>query len=302
MKKAIVFGGSGFLGSYVADELAVRGYQTVIADVKPPKVLEQGQKFVPCDILDGPRVCSLVTKDVCAVYNFAGLADINDAIHLPVRTVELNVLGNLHILEACKGKCIERFVYASSAYAFSKKGSFYGISKHASEKLIEEYWERFGLKYSIVRYGSLYGERADEHNYIYCLLLSALKHNQITLLGDPEDIREYIHAKDAAKLSVDILQDPGYENSHLILTGFEKLKRRELFNMVAEILHDQVAINYSHVPHEGHYRVTPYSFHPKVARKLIANPFIDMGQGLVECIRHIYSDLHEEVVEEACEE
>lgn len=59
---------------------------------------------------------------------------------------------------------MERFIYASSAYALSNEGSFYGISKQSSEKLTEEY---YALKYTVIRYGSLYGERASHNNYIY---------------------------------------------------------------------------------------------------------------------------------------
>ena len=44
----------------------------------------------------------------------------------------------------------------------------------------------------------------------------------------------------------------------------------------------------------GHYKITPYSFHPTVAKKLIANPYIDLGQGLLECIQEIHKELENE--------
>ncbi len=291
MKKAVVFGGSGFLGSYVADELARRGFAVIVADTKESRYITEGQRYVSCDIMDSACVEGIVADDVEVVYNFAGLADINEAINLPLRTMELNVIGNLNILEACRQKRVARFIYASSAYAFSRKGSFYGISKHTSEKIIEEYSERYGLAYTIVRYGSLYGERADEHNYIHTLLKKALTENRIVFKGDVDDIREYIHAQDAAKLSVDILEGDNYTNSHIVLTGFEKLKRKELFQMIREILNDKVTIECIDESQHGHYNVTPYAFHPNLARKLVANPFIDMGQGLVECIKNIYAEI-----------
>lgn len=287
----IVFGGSGFIGSYVADELTARGHEVTIADINESRYLSGNQRFVHCDILDVQRVGRLVTGDTAVVYNFAALADLNEAIHDPLRTMNLNVMGNLHILEACKDKQIKRVVYASSAYAFSKKGSFYGISKHTSEKLIEEYSSRYGLPYTIVRYGSLYGERADQHNYIYNILAAALREGRLVVKGGADDVREYIHAKDAARLSVDIIESDAYRNEHIVLTGFEKMRRRELFQMIKEILGDRIILEFSEETQEGHYHVTPYAFHPNLAKKLIANPFIDMGQGLVECIRHINAEL-----------
>lgn len=288
MKKAVVFGGSGFLGSYVADELTARGYSVVVADIAKSKYLLKEQEFIECNILNAASVEALL-KDVDYVYNFAGLADIAIAIKEPLKTVELNILGNLNILEACRKNNVKKFIYASSAYAVSDKGSFYGISKHASEKLTEEYEKKYNLPFAIIRYGSLYGERADNSNYILCVLKEAISSNKITMVGSGEEIREYIHALDAAKLSVDIL-DEEYKNQYFILTGTERIKRKDLFEMIREIFGGRLQIDSREVDYDGHYKVTPYAFHPSSAKKLVSNPYIDFGQGLIGCIRHIYED------------
>lgn len=293
MKKVVVFGGSGFLGGYIVDELLTRGYEVVIADIIEPINKTLKQSFVYCDILNEEAV----KETVCGadiVYNFAGLADINVAINEPVKTMQLNIIGNLNVLEACRSNAIKRFIYASSAYAVSDKGSFYGISKHASEKTTEEYGKKYGLPFTIIRYGSLYGERADHSNYIYTLLKDAIQNKKITLRGNGEEAREYIHALDAAKLSVDILNSSSYENEHLILTGMEKLRRKDLFIMINEMLGNSIEIEHIAEKQDGHYHVTPYAFHPNSAKKLVANPYIDMGQGIVNCIKSIYEELGRE--------
>jgi len=295
--KVIVFGGSGFLGSYVCDELALRGYKVIIADIKEPMSNKVQHIYEKCDIMDASSIERLIDGNTDYVYNFAGFADLNEAQEQPLLVMQLNVIGNLNILRRCKEYSVKRFVYASSAYAFSRNGSFYGISKYTSEKITEEFYQRYGQKFSIVRYGSLYGERADEHNYIYNLLKEAVLNNCIVIKNDEDDVREYIHAKDAAKLSVDILENSSYENETIILTGFERLRRRELYDMVKEILGGDV--RYEYVEKEensvtGHYKITPYSYHPSSARKLIANPFIDMGQGIVECIVAMRKELSED--------
>lgn len=296
MKKVVVFGGSGFLGSYVVDELLSRGYDVKIADILDPKYAPAEARYILCDILDLNAVQKVVGGcDI--VYNFAGLADINIAIHEPLKTINLNIVGNINILEACRAVGIERFIYASSAYAVSNKGSFYGISKHASEKITEEYGKKYGVPYTIIRYGSLYGERADNSNYIYTLLKSAIIDKKIVLKGSGEEAREYIHAIDAARLSVDILDGNSYANEHLILTGMEKLKRKDLFLMIDEMLGYSIEIEHAEIRHEGHYHVTPYAFHPSTAKKLVANPYIDMGQGIVNCIKSIHEELGREFEE-----
>jgi len=293
MKKTILFGGSGFLGSYVADELTRRSYEVVIADIKNSPYLSDKQSFILCDIMD-PVAIKKVVKKADVVFNFAGLADIDESIQHPKETFEKNVIGNINILEACCEESIDRFVYASSAYALSDKGSFYGISKLASEKVIEEFQARKNVPYTIVRYGTLYGERADAQNGIYRILRQAVEHGEISHRGDGEAVREFIHAADAAQLSVDIIESQDHINKPIVLTGVERFKHKDLYQMINDILNGSVKISFSGEPWEGHYQMTPYSVHPNLAKKLVPNPFIDLGQGLAQCIQHIYEELQDD--------
>lgn len=287
-KKALVFGGSGFLGFYLSHELLNRGYQVMVADLKRDEELHPIIKFEQCDITSPEEVSSVFEKNKFdVVYNLAGFANLDNAIKFPKRTMELNIIGNLHILDECVKAKVEKFVYASSAYAMSNKGSFYGISKLASEKIVEEYQQKYGLDFIVLRYGSVYSERSYGNNYIYNLVKKAVKTNKIEHKGDGKEIREYIHAADAAKLSVDVIESDDFLNLHVILTGTERMQRLELFNMINEIMNDKVTIACNASGYGNHYKFTPYSFEPSVSKKLVANPHIDMGQGLLECIRAV---------------
>ena len=290
-KKVTVFGGAGFLGSYVVEELVKRGHQVTIFDKKAPAGLENGFNVIQGDIMDGGAVAeAAASQDV--VYNFAGLADLNDSIDRPVETVKLNVMGNLNVLEAARASGAERFVYASSVYVFSHKGAFYGASKKSSELVIEQYGEQYDLDYTIVRYGSVYGERADVSNRIYRLIRQALTEGKITFPGDGSEEREYIHGRDAGKLSVDIL-DPAYAGQHVILTGIERHRYSDLLALVCEMLNGEVEIEMLDQDYKGHYVMTPYSFSPTVGVKLVNNPSIDFGQGVLECVEHVFHELQE---------
>lgn len=292
-KKVVVFGGNGFIGSYVVEELLSKGYDVVSADLNASKYVDD-KYFHACDILDAEAVNTLV-QGAKIVYNFAGFANLDDAIANPVKAIELNVIGNMNILEACKKYNVQRFVYASSAYAMSDKGSFYGISKLTSEKLTEEYYKKFGLEFTIVRYGSVYGERDYHNNYIYNLLKQSLQTGEINHSGDGEEIREYIHAADVAKLATQIIESDEFVNEHIILTGVERMQRKELFDMINEILGNKLTINLSDDGYHNHYKSTPYSFHPTRSKKLVANPYIDMGQGLIECLKDLEANNRETI-------
>jgi UDP-glucose 4-epimerase len=286
--KVIVFGGTGFLGGYLVDELENRGYTVYPVDLNNPK---NHPNYISCDIMDKSNVSDIITEDVGYVFNLAGFANLDVAIKYPIRTMELNVIGNMNILEACINKNVKRFIYASSAYAMSNKGSFYGISKLSSEKIVEEYGKRYGLKYTILRYGSVYSEVDFDNNYIFQIVKKAVKNKSIEHQGTGEELREYIHAFDAAKLSVDVIESKNFENEHVILTGMEKMRRLDLFLMIKEILNDDVEIFLKEGGYKSHYKLTPYSFEPIRSRKLVANPHIDMGQGILDCIKAVYNSL-----------
>ena len=294
IKKVVIFGGSGFLGSYLADELLKSNYKVIIADTQKPKNNFASQKFVKVNILDLESIKSSI-RGVDAVYNFASIANLDDARKNPLNTINMNILGNTNILEACRlnGK-IKRYIYASSAYALSDKGSFYGISKLSSEKIVKEYHDKFNLNYTIIRYGSVYGEKAYHNNYLYNLLYKAIKYGELNYHGDGDDIREFIHATDISKLSVEVLKNKKYENENVILTGMEKIKRIELLNMINEIMPRKFKIKKLKNKKTGHYKTTPYSYSPDVAKKIFSNSYIDLGQGIMECIEKIYQDINEE--------
>jgi len=287
-EKVVIFGGSGFLGSHVADALADEGYSVCIYDINESPYLRKDQTMIIGDILDDDKIAQAV-KGARFVYNFAGIADLEESAKRPIDTVKHNILGNTLILEASRVAKVERFIFASSVYVYSASGSFYKVSKQANELMTETYYANYGLEYTILRYGSLYGPRANTVNGIYRFLSEAVNKKKIDYYGDGKEVREYIHAWDAAKASVHILT-PKYINQSIILTGQQTLRGEELLTMVKEILPFEIEIKY-HKPKESlHYNVTPYQFTPKMGNRMISTEFIDMGQGLLQLVEDIYKE------------
>jgi len=291
--KAIVFGGSGFLGSHVAEALTKAGHDVSIYDQEQSPHLVKGQKMIVGNILDEAKV-NKVIKSADIVYNFAGVADMDEAAKNPVEAVRNNILGNTMLLESSRKNKVKRFVFASSIYVYSSAGSFYRSSKQACELIIENYHQIFGLDYTILRYGSIYGPRSNEENWISQILKQAITKGKITRYGDGEELREYIHVEDAARCSVEILADE-YRNEHVIITGHQQIKVKDLLSMVREIMGGKISIEYRSVedrscPYDPslHYQITPYSFKPKIAKKLVSRHYLDLGQGLMSCMDEIY--------------
>jgi len=286
--KAVVFGGSGFVGSHVADRLTEVGYDVVLFDLEPSPYLRPEQEMVIGNILDHKAVVETI-RGCDYVYNFAGMADLDAAATEPLTTIEQNIMGTAILLEGTLKGGATRFIQASTIYVYSDTGGFYRCSKQAAELYIEEYNRRFGLDYTILRYGTIYGPRADSRNSIYRYLRQALDNGRIDCGGEGDETREYIHVRDAARLSVDILADQ-YRNKQVTITGHHPMRLRDMLYTIREILGNRIEVEFAASETDTpHYNITPYSFIPKIGHKLTTPEYVDMGQGLLECINEIYS-------------
>lgn len=293
--KIVVFGGSGFLGSHVADAFADKGHQVVVYDSKRSGYLGKNKEMVIGDIMDEELVLATL-KGSEIVCNFAGIADIDECVARPLETVKYNVYGNAVILDACRQSNIKRYLFASSAYVYSNYGSFYKSSKQACELFIHSYHEKYQLPYTILRYGSLYGDRADNRNSIYRMLKEAVTRGTILYHGTGEEVREYIHVRDAAQLTVRILS-PEYENTSVMLTGVRAMPYKDILGMIKEILGNKVEIVYTQKNRDAHYNITPYNYKkPELGKKLFSDSYIEIGAGLIECIEEIVKEVGHEAV------
>ena len=286
MKSACVMGGSGFLGSHVADKLSDAGYRVKIFDRLPSNWIRDDQEMIIGDLLNQSEVNDAV-QGVDVVYNFAALADLNEGLNNPLDTVRINVLGNAHVMEACRRFKVKRFVYASTVYVYSREGGFYRCSKQASEAYVEQYQRAYGLDFTILRYGSLYGPRADEANGMLRIVKAALETGKLKYQGNPDATREYIHVEDAARASVAAL-GKDFKNQSVVLTGQEPMKVLDLLKMLGEILGlPEEAVEFTDGDYAGHYVRTPYAYQPNLGMKYTPSIHVDLGQGILQVIEEL---------------
>lgn len=295
MPKVIVFGGSGFLGSHVADQLTSQGYEVVIFDRIASPYLQKSQEMIIGNIMDREMVRSAISG-ADYVYHFAAIADISEAREFPIEAANFNIMGTMYILDACREYKVKRFIYSSTIYVYSDHGSFYRSTKQSCELFIENYQKEYQLDFTVLRYGSLYGPRANHFNFINNVIRQALLKKTIIRHGDGSEVRDYINVIDAAKSSVDVLSEE-YRNSYIMITGPQTMKVKEILEMIKEMLNGEISIEYQLGQFSGHYQITPYSFKPKVALKLIPKNYHDLGQGILDCIYENYQLLKVEGLE-----
>ncbi len=296
--KAFVTGGNGFLGRHLINELVKRDIDVVSYDLLKP-LDSDIEKFAGCksnieyikgDILDKESLTSAMNGcDI--VFHTAAVADINVVSEMPEKTMEINVLGTTRCLQAARECGVKRFVYASSVYAAGNHGSFYSISKRACESLCKTYFEEFGLAFTILRYGSLYGTEANHWNFIYGMCRELITTGKFTYTSSPDSLREYINILDASRESVDIALKPDFVNKTVMIAGHQRMKVSELFTMIEEILGKKIEVSYSPAKKRIHYEITAYNFEQDIPIRVNMETYIDISEGILACMNEIYSEI-----------
>ena len=167
--KIIVFGGAGFLGSHVCDQLSISGHKVRIFDRAESPWRRPDQEMIIGDLLDESRLVDAI-EGCDVVYNFAAISDLDESLTKPIETVKINVLGNVLVLNACQQAEVQRYVYASTVYVYSRHGGFYRCSKQSSEQYVEEYQKTYDRDVTFL------GERRWDEN----ILLIRNPPNQLT--------------------------------------------------------------------------------------------------------------------------
>ena len=286
--KILVTGGSGFLGSHVADALSQTGHTVTIFDKKKSKWIKPDQKMYVGDILNSKDL-GRVIRGADVVYHFAALANLGQALKEPIGTVKSNILGTVLALELCKKYKVKRFIHASTIYVNSTEGGFYRSSKKAAEDYVCEYKKIYGLNYTILRFGSLYGQRSDDTNGVKKIVKNAIQTGAVSYYGNRKSVREYIHVSDAARACVDVLKNK-YKNKSIALTGKKKIKVSIFLKKLSKMLKISKKIEFQNKKYTGHYIFNPLDYKPQKGKKFIFKSTVNFYSGLLQLINEMKKD------------
>lgn len=281
--RILITGGSGFLGGHLVEGLTKVGHKCTIYDFEKPNFKIKNTLFIEGDILDEKKIGKAL-NGIDIIYHFAGEADISNSNKFPNSAVENNILATSKLLNLAVKKKIKRFIFASTVYVYSEQGGVYRTTKQACELLIENYKNIYNLDFTILRFGSLYGPRANNFNWLKNVISNLKKNKNILRETSGNELRSYIHVLDAAKLSIKAMS-PKYKNNYLMLTGSQAITVKELLLLLKEISGSTSKITFKNLKKTGdHYMITPFSFKPRMATKIKNDDEIDLGQGLYDLI------------------
>ncbi len=263
--KIVVIGGSGFIGGHVVQALIKAKHKVTIYDLKKPSFDYKNCKFFRGNI-NNKKVLNKAIKGKDIVFNFAALADIDKAKNKPLETIKNNIEGTIQILKICKFNNIKKIIHASSIYANSKEGGYYAISKRAAEDYLEEYCKSKNLKFVVLRFGSLYGDRADTNNGIQRILNTMVYKRKLIYRGQRKAARKYINVKDAANYCVKILQKK-YTNQYFNITGNKTIKIEDLFKKLSK-KYSIYKIKFLNEKNTSHYNIHPTPYKMRISKNL----------------------------------
>jgi UDP-glucuronate decarboxylase len=218
MKKILVTGGAGFLGSHLCDRLIDQGHEVYCLDslfTGSHKNIEQlvknpSFKFIKHDVVDAINV-----NELDEIYNLACPASPVHYQHNPIHTMKTSVLGALNILELAR-KTGAKVFQASTSEVYGDPSvhpqpeeywgnvntigirSCYDEGKRAAETLFFDYQRTHNLKIKVVRIFNTYGPRmaADDGRVVSNFIVQALRGEDLTVYGDGSQTRSFCYADD----------------------------------------------------------------------------------------------------------
>jgi len=222
MKKAIVTGGAGFIGSHMVDLLLENNYKVIVIDnlfsgrLSNLEHLKNSTNLYveEVDIRKIDKKNTLF-KDASYVFHYAGIGDIVPSIENPIDYMDINVQGTVKVLEASRHANVKKFVYAasSSCYGLAKTPTCenspidikypYALSKYMGEMACFHWNKVYKLPVNSIRIFNAYGTRSrtsGAYGAVFGVFLKQkLENKPFTVVGDGRQKRDFIFVTDVAR-------------------------------------------------------------------------------------------------------
>jgi nucleoside-diphosphate-sugar epimerase len=228
IKKILVTGGAGFIGSNLCEHLVSKGYQVVCLDnfstghMENIKYLLDGFKnqfaLIEGDIRNF-ETCLKAAHGVDAILHEAALGSIPRSINDPITTNDVNVGGFLNMLVAARDMQVKRFIFAASSSTYGdnqdlpkreecigKPLSPYALTKYVDEMYADVFHKTYGIDYIGLRYFNVFGRRQDP-NSMYAAVIplfirQLIEHKVPVINGDGTNSRDFTYIDNVVNMNV----------------------------------------------------------------------------------------------------
>jgi UDP-glucose 4-epimerase len=221
--KSLVTGGAGFIGSHIVDKLLELGHKVVVIDNESSKCHDQfyynkNAEYYKLDITDYEATKNLYVG-VDYVFHCAAEARIQNALTIPLGTVNTNVVGTATVLECSKAAGVKKIMYSSTSSSYGLKNippleeimqddclNIYSVSKVGGENLCKLYAKMFNMKIVSFRYFNVYGPREPVKGPYALVVGKFLKQHlagePLTIVPDGTQRRDFTHVDDVVNANI----------------------------------------------------------------------------------------------------
>lgn len=300
--KVLVTGGAGFIGSHIVDRLIEKGFDAEVIDN-----LSSGNKenlnakasFYKADITDMSTIESAFrAKNPEYVVHAAANIKVRESVKNPLHDANINIIGGLNVLEACKKFKVKKIIYLCSGGAVYGDPKYlpvdeehptypispYGISKRALELYLRHYYENYEVNFASLRLSNVYGPR-DGHksDHVIPMFIDHIMKNKVPVIsGDGSQARDFVYVDDVAGAVISVLEKNTEEKFFNIGTG-KLVTINSLFEEVKSLLKSNIAQKYKE-DNKGEIKQICLSI-KKAEKHLGWKPKTSLRQGLASTIK-----------------
>lgn len=264
MKKVLVTGGCGFIGSHIAEKLARDGHTVAVADNmiagRPENVAGLDVSIYRCDILDESFQHAVDHFRPDCIVHEAAQTSVFKSTEDQEYDEAVNIQGTIHVIKAAHAYGVRKIVYAGSAAIYGEPvylpidekhpidpGSAYGISKYAAELYVRKIAsEQYGIDYTILRYSNVYGPRQSHigEGGVVAQFAEAFRTGRpLVVHGDGKQTRDFVFVKDVAEANSLALFAGSGEVLHVSTNTQTSIN--DLIRLMSELMGVQPAVRYA---------------------------------------------------------
>ena len=261
MKKVLVTGADGFIGSHLTEMLVDKGYNV--------KALSQYNSFnnwgwleninckndidiIPGDIRD-PHFCKNITKDVEIIFHLAALIAIPFSYISPESYVETNIKGTLNICQAAKENGITRLIHTSTSEVYGtakyvpidekhllQPQSPYSATKIAADAMAMSFYNSFDLPVTIARPFNTYGPRQSARAIIPTIITQIASGKKEIKLGDISPTRDFNYVKDCCRGFIMLAESNMTIGETINIGSNSEISIEQMLNLIKELMSSNV--------------------------------------------------------------